>query len=148
MSLRVLLRDHSQRSIALVTDTHALVFRHTSLQTTQPLASKTTSLRCMVEFSALDTVDLAEYRSIRSQSAHGTLGLININKDIFLCVITAACHVANLRPSENVQRIVAVEFCKLNSLCLSLEVKPATFGDVLDIDDHRGSILNPVPNLF
>ncbi|MCJ1396324.1 inositol polyphosphate 5-phosphatase [Xylographa bjoerkii] len=114
MSLRVLLRDQPQRSIAIVADSHALVFRHNPSQPNQGLLSKTTVPRCMVEFATLSTVDLIDYRSIRSSSVYGTLGLININKDVFLSVITAASPVATLRPGENVQRIVAVEFYCLN----------------------------------
>ncbi|MCJ1387033.1 inositol polyphosphate 5-phosphatase [Xylographa soralifera] len=70
--------------------------------------------RCMVEFTTLSTIDLTDYRPIRSSGVYGTLGLININKDVFLSVITAAAPVATLRPGENVQRIVAVEFYCLN----------------------------------
>ena len=112
MSLRVLLRDQSQRSIAIVTDSHALIFRHTSSHPSQGPLSKSTVPRCMVEFAALSAVDLTDYRPVRSSGVYGTLGLININKDVFLSVITAASPVATLRPGENVQKIVAVEFCK------------------------------------
>ena len=66
----------------------------------------------MVEFASLSTIDLTDYRHISTSGVYGTLGLININKDVFLSVITAASPVATLRPGENVQRIVAVEFCR------------------------------------
>ncbi|KAI9674662.1 MAG: inositol polyphosphate 5-phosphatase [Caeruleum heppii] len=69
----------------------------------------------MVELAALNTVDLAEYRSHNARSAHGTLGLITINNDVFLCVITGASKVATVRPQETVQRIHAVDFHCLNT---------------------------------
>ena len=69
----------------------------------------------MVEFLAIDRIDLTEYRSVPRLGVHGTLGLINVNTDVFLCVITAASSVAELRPREHVQRIVAVEFCESGS---------------------------------
>lgn len=115
MSLRLLLRDHPQRSFALVTDTHALIFRHNSSSVAidsskNGLTAKPAS-KCMVEFSALDEVDLADYRVLRASGVHGTLGLININTDVFLCVISGAIRVATVRPNETVQRILSVEFC-------------------------------------
>ncbi|MCJ1286922.1 inositol polyphosphate 5-phosphatase [Xylographa opegraphella] len=69
----------------------------------------------MVEFASLSTIDLSDYRSIRTSGVYGTLGLININRDVFLSVITQASHVATVRPGENVQRIVAVDFYCLNN---------------------------------
>ena len=117
MSLRLLLRDHPQRSFALVTDTHALVFRHSLSSTTADTLShgsnaKVLVSKCMVEFATLEDVDLADYRSLRPSGVHGTLGLININADVFLCVISGAVRVATVRPNETVQRILSVEFCQ------------------------------------
>ena len=66
----------------------------------------------MVEFSHLDSVHLSDYRTVRSKDVFGTLGLININLDTYLCIITAASLVATVRPGEEVQRIDAVEFCQ------------------------------------
>ena len=113
MPLRVLLRESPQKSIALSTDTHALVFRHSP-----PTAQAANSIpqpgatRCMVEFSSLDRVDLTDYKSLRALNVYGTLGLINIDTDVFLCVISGAVRVASVRPGETVQRILSVEFCQ------------------------------------
>lgn len=114
MALRILLREHPQRSIALVTSSHALIFRHSS--SSQPNLSpyKSQPPRCMVELSALTNVDISDYKPLRSTSVYGTLGLINVHADVFLCVITAASPVAAVRPGENVQKIVSVEFYCLN----------------------------------
>jgi hypothetical protein len=66
----------------------------------------------MVEFSTVEEVDLSEYRAVNFTNAHGTLGLITVNGDIFLVVVSAASKVATVRPGETIQRINAVAFCK------------------------------------
>lgn len=116
MSLQLLLRDHPSRAFAIVTENHALIFRHSksslsSESQSNETAGKISSSKSMVEFSATNQIDLSEYRMIRSSGLHGTLGLININTDVFLCLITSAVRVASLRPGENVLKILAVEFC-------------------------------------
>lgn len=65
-----------------------------------------------MEFSRLNAVDLTDYRTLHSSAVHGTLGLININADVYLCVISGAVRVATVRPGETVQRILSVEFCQ------------------------------------
>lgn len=117
MSLRLLLRDHPQRAFALVTDTHALVFRHSHSNSSADAFSNGSSRmvsasKCMVEFTTIESVDLADYRIVCASGVHGTLGLISINADIFLCVISGATRVATVRPSETVQRILSVDFCQ------------------------------------
>jgi synaptojanin len=113
MSLRVLLKDHPQRTIAIATDTHALVFRHSPSNTGDGGSYSSLKIppKSMVEFCDLKAIDISPYRNLYPSGAHGTLGLININTDIFLCVISKAVRVATVRPGENVQRIQAVEFC-------------------------------------
>lgn len=115
MSQRVLLREHPQRAIALVTDSHALVLRHSASSTTSDLHSngptiKSSTPKCMVEFSAINEINLTDYRPL-SSGVYGTLGLININADVFLCVVSGSVRVATMRPGETVQRIISVEFC-------------------------------------
>lgn len=112
MSLRLLLRDHPKRAFALVTDTHALIFRH-SLSCAGDVSNngpRLSSSKCMVEFTTLEDVDLTDYRVIKT-SINGTLGLINVSADTFLCVISGAVRVASVRRNENVQRILSVDFC-------------------------------------
>ena len=111
MSLRVLLQDHPQRALAIATNTHALVFYYSLPNAADGGSLKTSQPRSIVEFSTLKALDLSHYRSLYPAGVHGTLGLININTDIFLCVITKAARVATVRPGENVQRIQGVEFC-------------------------------------
>ncbi|KAI9655664.1 MAG: inositol polyphosphate 5-phosphatase [Alyxoria varia] len=121
MVARVLLRDRPQRAIALVTSTHALIFRHTSsggsvnASTTslQSTASSGGGPRCIVELVSLGKADLSEYRTI-SHNAHGTLGLITLENDVFLCVVSSSSRVASPRPDETVQKISSVDFYCLN----------------------------------
>lgn len=74
-----------------------------------------TAPRCIVEFADLGAVDLADYRTLSPVQIQGTLGLITINGDVFLCVVTGATKVAAVRPGETVEKIFAVEFYCLNS---------------------------------
>lgn len=115
MTIRVLLRDYPHRAVALATDSHVLTFRHS------PAAAgvSTTSLsnqseqahpQCMVEFLDTASADLTDYRSLTSLNVQGTLGLITIANDVFLCVVSGASRVATVRPGESVQQINSVEF--------------------------------------
>lgn len=116
MSLQILLRNHPQRAIALTTESHALIFRHSNSATATDLgphdSQKLPQYRCMVEFSRLSAIKLTDYRTLHSSAIHGTLGLININTDVYLCVISGAVRVATVRPGETIQRIISVEFCQ------------------------------------
>jgi len=81
----------------------------------------------MVEFADVSSVDLSDYRTLSPLPIHGTLGLITINNDVFLCVVTGAAKVANVRPGETVEKIYAVEF-----YCLNSSDYDNTFSDHLD----------------
>lgn len=124
-----MLREYPNRAIALVTASHALVFRHSpssadaiqsgSLTSIQTVLSRTPTdsqgaPRCMVEFASLNSLDISDYRSLSPLPVHGTLGLITINNYVFICVVTGASKVASLRPGETVERIFGVEFYCLN----------------------------------
>lgn len=64
----------------------------------------------MVEFTPYNSSDFTGYRNV--SNAQGTLGLITLDGDVFLCVVTGATQVATPRPGESVQKIHSVEFCK------------------------------------
>jgi hypothetical protein len=130
MSIRVLISDYPHRSIALVTPSHALIFRYspsandaahngsrTSIQSLPPRTSTDGSAasRCMVEFVHASSADLSDYRTLSPLPVHGTLGLITINNDVFICVVSQCEKVATVRPGETVQKIKGVEFYCLNS---------------------------------
>lgn len=97
MSLRLLLRENPQRALAVLTDSHALIFRHSLSSTSVDSSSNdgtSAAPKCMVEFTAHEDIDLTDYRVLRASRVHGILGLININADVFLCVISGAVRVA------------------------------------------------------
>lgn len=140
MSLRLLLRDQPQRSFALVADFHALVFRHSHSYSSADAFSNASSTRsaasrCMVEFRTLGDIDLADYRTVRALGVHGTLGLISINTDVFLCIISGAARVATVRPKETVQRILSVEFCRYDPSTSCHTENLRTYLDCLNRDD-------------
>ncbi|EER36740.1 SacI domain and endonuclease/exonuclease/phosphatase [Histoplasma capsulatum H143] len=115
MSLRVLCRDHPDRALALISDDHALILHHvpiTSESTSAASYSHVSPPKCHIEFAGLDALDLSGYRILGR--AHGTIGLIALNSDIFLCTISQATQAATVRPGETVQRIINVEFYCLN----------------------------------
>jgi hypothetical protein len=103
-NLRVLCQDHPQRTIALVTTDHVLIFHYNATD-----AGAKAAPRCQVEFSDISSVDLGGYRPLGA--GYGTLGLITLNEDVFVCVVTGASQAATVRPGETVSRIDNVGFC-------------------------------------
>lgn len=71
--------------------------------------------RCMVEFASLSVINLEDFPILSPSTIQGTLGLININNDVYLCVIIGAVRVATVRPGETVQRILSVDFCQFST---------------------------------
>ncbi|KAF2480633.1 SacI homology domain-containing protein [Neohortaea acidophila] len=114
MPIKVFLRDTPQRAIALGTETHVLIFRHspptTASTSTTSLPDSSTAPRCIVEFAPWEDVDMREYRSLPSLDIKGTLGLVTINNDVFICVVTNSKKTATVRPGESIQQILAVDF--------------------------------------
>ncbi|WPH03674.1 Hypothetical protein R9X50_00655700 [Acrodontium crateriforme] len=114
--MRVFLRDHPQhRAIALATESHVLIFRHSASSVVSKSTSTTSvtdggAAKCIVEFSPWESQDMKDYRSLSSLNVQGTLGLVTINGDVFLCVVTASSKAATVRPGEAIQRILNVDF--------------------------------------
>jgi hypothetical protein len=81
----------------------------------------------MVEFSTTRHGLLDDYRPLTPRPIYGTLGLISVGRDVFLCAITQASRVATVRPGETVERIEGVQFFCLNS---------ADYDDVVAIDPY------------
>jgi synaptojanin len=127
--IKLLVRDHPRRSIALATDRHALILKGASAQTDlgflPPRSASQTSLagagatapRCIAEFGAAGAVDWDEFRPLGFRDIYGTLGLISIGGEVFLCVVTSATQAAEIRPGEVVQKINTVEFRMILILC-------------------------------
>ncbi|KAE8398191.1 SacI homology domain-containing protein [Aspergillus pseudonomiae] len=111
-NLRVFSRDSPQRTLAITTADFALIFKHGS---TAPAINKSPNHdppRCLVEFATLQSVDLRGYRALCD--GFGTLGLITLGKEVFLCIVTACSDAATVRPGETVSKIDNVDF-----FCLS-----------------------------
>lgn len=103
MSLKLLLRDTHQRAFAVVGNSHALVFRQSNNYSTAAdgqldgTSFKASTTKCMVEFTALDDLDFTGFHELHTSTVHGTLGLINIQNDVFLCIISGSTRVATVR---------------------------------------------------
>ncbi|KAL9943732.1 hypothetical protein ACHAP6_007043 [Verticillium nonalfalfae] len=69
----------------------------------------------MAEFTPLSKHTLSDYRSLIPRPIFGTLGLIAVDGDVFLSVVTHATRVATIRPGETVEKISSVAFFCLNS---------------------------------
>ncbi|TPX16651.1 uncharacterized protein E0L32_003592 [Thyridium curvatum] len=137
-SSQLLIRDYPHRAIAIASHSHALILRHSST-TTEAIASGSLASipsartrggdggasKCIVEFTPTSSSLLSDYRPLTPRPIYGTLGLISIDRDVFLCVITQASRVATLRPGETVERILTVEFFCLNT---------NAYDDVLSVD--------------
>ncbi|KAG4305365.1 hypothetical protein PORY_001535 [Pneumocystis oryctolagi] len=97
----------SPRSIALKVGLDALIFESCE----KSLESQT----CITRFSKWNDIDHTEYSLITFKSFYGCLGMMSIENDVFLCLITGYSHVATVRMTETINRIHDVEFLCLNS---------------------------------
>ncbi|KAG6821534.1 hypothetical protein H0H93_000043 [Arthromyces matolae] len=108
---------HNPRVLYLVTSSHderlgrprrALTFRAGSIPT-----------QAVVELLRKDEIDLTNTVRLTSRVIKGCLGLISVEGDIFLALITSATEVGNTRPSgsrpESVAKIHEVSFFSLTS---------------------------------
>ncbi|KAL3493139.1 SacI homology domain-containing protein [Aspergillus germanicus] len=112
-SIRVLSQDHPVRSLILATSEDAMIFRHSlGHPRTGVLPASNDTQRCLVEFASLSSIDLTGYRTLGS--GYGTLGLVTLDHDVFVCVVTRSVKAASVRPGETVLRIEDVEFYCLN----------------------------------
>jgi len=129
-SSEIFIREYPHRAIAIASSTHALILRHSATTSEaiangtlpsvasgrlRPGASDNVASKCMVEFTPRTSELLADYRPLTSMPIYGTLGLISLGHEVFLCVITQASRVATLRPGETVEKIESVQFFCLNS---------------------------------
>ncbi|KAI8960914.1 SacI homology domain-containing protein [Daldinia sp. FL1419] len=142
-SSQLLLREYPHRAIAIATPTHALIFRYSpttseaiangslaSVSSARPRAAGDGLVpKCMVEFTPVSKQLLSEFRPLTARPIFGTLGLISIGPDVFLCVITHASRVATVRPGETVERIASVDFFCLNSSEYDNVISLSTYED-------------------
>ncbi|KAL4993671.1 SacI homology domain-containing protein [Aspergillus recurvatus] len=112
-SIRVFSRDHPVRTFIVATSDDALIFQHSFPESGgNDLPINHDAQRCLVEFASLSSIDLTGYRPLGS--GYGTLGLVTIDQDVFVCVVTRSSKAATVRPGETVLRIEDVDFYCLN----------------------------------
>ncbi|ODV96001.1 hypothetical protein PACTADRAFT_40792, partial [Pachysolen tannophilus NRRL Y-2460] len=99
-----LLINEKSRVIALVSRTYILLFQH----------MKDESNKVRIELQSKESFNDKHFKKFSKHKIHGFLGLINVNDDVFLCVITGKAEVANPLPGQTVNKIFAVEFHCLN----------------------------------
>jgi synaptojanin len=140
-SCQLYIRDYPHRSIAIVSNSHALVIRYTPSTNESNANGSVTSLasgrprsgsvdasavaKCMVEFTPRLRQPLQDYRALTPRPIFGTLGLISVNGDVFLCVVTQATRTATVRPGETIEKISNVAFFCLNT---------SEYDDVVSVD--------------
>ena len=141
-SSQIFIREYPHRAIAIVSSSHALIFRHspnTREATTNGSVAAVRSggrgadglaSKCMVELTRDTENTLRDYRPLTPQPIYGTLGLISINGDVFLAVVTQALRAATVRPGETVEKISDVKFFCLNTA----EYDKVVLADSLDPD--------------
>ena len=66
----------------------------------------------MVEIQPKQNAELENYRQLTAQPILGTLGLLALGKDVFICVVRSARKVAVVRPEETIEKILSVQFCE------------------------------------
>ncbi|KAL4955062.1 SacI homology domain-containing protein [Aspergillus filifer] len=112
-SIRILSRDRPVRTLIVATSEDALIFQHSVGEPVgNAFPGSNETQRCLVEFASLSSIDLTGYRTLGS--GYGTLGLVTIDQDVFVCVVTRSSKAATVRPGETVLRIEDVDFYCLN----------------------------------
>ena len=145
-SSELYIRDFPFRSIALVSSQHALILRYsssasegvhhgsyTSLHSAKARAApgEASASKCMVEFSPVTDRLLRDYRPLAPRPVYGTLGLMAVQGNVFLSVITHAVRSATVRPGETVERIASVAFYCLSS---------ADYDDVVPLESAESDL--------
>lgn len=102
--MNILLRPGSKRTLALESTTHVLLFRY--IHETQ---------KCAIELIPKTSFVSQPYKQLSRTRPHGFLGLIEINDDVFLCVITSKIHAAQPLSGESINKIADVEFHSLTN---------------------------------
>lgn len=109
-NLRVLCRDQPRRSIALATSGCVLEITQPHVDYNRNASAKNQETnRCLLEAFFRSTADVQGYRVLGE--GWGTLGLISLNRDVFICIVSTSSRAATVRPGETVQKIENVDFC-------------------------------------
>ncbi|KAK9366794.1 SacI homology domain-containing protein [Lipomyces kononenkoae] len=124
--MRIYFREQP-RTLLLATDEYALSFHCVNDSTTDEKglnyiekqvpdsnsngAGSSADSRVLVDFTSRETIDFTNYRPLSSLPCYGCLGLLNVDGDVFLAVVTGSSKVAEpIADLETVYRIHALEF--------------------------------------
>lgn len=111
--MKIFVRHHP-RSIALANDEYALVIRYAE-KASHPNGSKEPPTpKCIIEFTKRESINFDQYRLLSDIEHQGCLGLIEVNSDVFVCLISNSDVVASPRPGETINLIHGVEFYCIN----------------------------------
>ncbi|KAL2834525.1 SacI homology domain-containing protein [Aspergillus cavernicola] len=142
-SIRVLSRDHPVRTLILATSDDALIFRHSLSELgANALPVNNDTQRCLVELASLSSINLTGYRTLGS--GYGTLGLVTLDQDVFVCIVTRSSKAATVRPGETVLRIEDVDFYCLNRS----EYESSLYHDMDYADEDSGFDARPTEHPF
>lgn len=101
--MKVLVRPHP-RTLYIATKSDVLTIRSSN-----PRGTLDQRRQCIVELLDRKEVDLTLCRQL-SLNCYGCLGLLNVDSEVYLCVITDRSKAATPSPGRTVWRIHAVEF--------------------------------------
>lgn len=109
--LILLSTERRRRKIAIVSETHALLF--------EPVGGRSgkdgsNAPSCAVELVHKEDLRDHRYRRLSAHEVHGFIGLVEIEGLVFIGVITGKTKVASPIPHEVVNKIYAVDFFCLN----------------------------------
>lgn len=103
MRLYVSNRHSEDRRIALVSESHALIFQSTNDSDSKPRS-------CSLTLVVRDELKNQGYKRLTYREIFGFIGLIEVDNNIFIGVITGASKVASPVPGETVNKIYAADF--------------------------------------
>lgn len=144
--MKIYFRDEP-RTIAVASDTHTLTLRQVAAKSSHLSSSPVVA----VELEPNSHISASnDYRLLLTRDIHGCLGLINIEKEIYLAVITGAqINVAHPVSYETVDKIYSVDFISLGSSewdfvnldSSGMSVQTATEAD--DFDPNFPRVVHP-----
>lgn len=103
VAMKILLSKQQTRKIAIVSETHGLVFR--------PINSKNSRRStCAVELVPKAELNGNGFRRLSNHEVYGFIGLIEIEGLMFIATITGKSKVAQPIPNKTVNKIYAVDF--------------------------------------
>ncbi|EDO15231.1 hypothetical protein Kpol_1029p4 [Vanderwaltozyma polyspora DSM 70294] len=110
----ILVSQNSDRRVAIVSETFALVFKAISRSKKDSNPSNNKRSLCAIEL--LPKKDLTDqgFKRLSGQEIHGFIGLIEIDGLVFIGTITGKSKVAQPIPHETVNKIHGVDFFCLN----------------------------------